>query len=288
VFPFREESIPVFQWAAAARPGDWKATYYLGLIYWGLRREEDAMKMFEASGDRPDYAPAYISRAFLERDTNSQKAQADFERAYAIDQKDWRNWYHLATFYTGKGTHDKALSLAVQASRKFPNEDAIKVLLARTYLNNGRFEDCSSVLANAAILPFEGQSDIHTLFVQCLVSQAMADMKKGQYKQAVERLELARDYPERLGTGAPPDPDFRIQDYLLLFCYQKSGTPAKAAEAGERIGSYWSRHSLGSLDVQKRQVDDWYGTTFRTQPELKALQELSRLLVGGAGRRRGE
>jgi len=53
--------------AAAARPADWKANYYLGLIYWGLRREQDAMKMFAACGDRPDYAPAYISRAFLEK-----------------------------------------------------------------------------------------------------------------------------------------------------------------------------------------------------------------------------
>jgi len=72
VFPFREESIPVLQWASAARPGDWKAPYYLGLVYWGLRRPEDAMKMFEAAGDRPDYAPAYLSRAFLERGGQSQ------------------------------------------------------------------------------------------------------------------------------------------------------------------------------------------------------------------------
>src|ERR1019366_1206227 len=288
VFPFREESIPVFQWAAAARPGDWKASYYLGLIYWGLRREDDAMKMFEACGNRPDYAPAYISRAFLEKGANSQKAQADYERAYAIDRKDWRTWYHLASFYTEKGTHDKAMDLAAQAFKQFPNEDAIKVLVSRAYLNNGRYQDCNSVLANATILPFEGQRDIHTLFVQCLVSQAMADMKKGQYSQAVERLERSRDYPERLGTGAPPDPDFRIQDFLLIFCYQESGTPAKAAEAVERINAYSSRHSLGNVDTQKKQVDEWYRTTFRAQTELHALQELSRLVGGGGGRRRGE
>jgi len=57
VFPFREESIPVFQWAVAQQQGSWKPSYYLGLIYWGLRRNEDAMKMFEACGDRMDYAP---------------------------------------------------------------------------------------------------------------------------------------------------------------------------------------------------------------------------------------
>ena len=116
------------------------------------------------------------------------------------------------------------------------------------------------------------------------MSQALADMKKGQYSQAVERLERSREYPERLGTGAPSDPDFRIQDYLLMFCYQESGTPAKAAEAGERINAYSSRHSLGSVDTQKKQVDEWYRTTFRSQTELKALRELSRLVRGGGAR----
>ena len=160
--------------------------------------------------------------------------------------------------------------------------------MARAYLNNGRYQDCNSVLATATILPFEGQSDIHTLFVQCLVSQAMADMKKGQYNQAVERLERSREYPERLGSGAPPDPDLRLQDYLLAFCYQESGAPAKAAEAAARVNAWFTRRSLGNMDTQKKQVDEWYRTTFRTGTELNALQALSQLLRGGGGRRRGE
>jgi tetratricopeptide (TPR) repeat protein len=287
VFPFREESIPVFQWAAAARPGDWRPPYYLGLIYWGMQRGADAGKMFEACADRPDYAPAYISRAFLEKDSEPAKAQADYEKAFSLDRKDWRTWYHLANFYTEKGTHDKALSLAVQASQQFPGEDAIKVLAARAYLNNRRYEDCNSVLAKATILPFEGQSDIHNLFVQCLVSQAMVDMKGGRYDQAIGQLEHSREYPERLGTGTPSDPDYRVQDYLSMFCYLESRLPAKAAEAAQRIGAFSSRHSAENVEAQKNQVEEWYRTTFRTQRELDALQELSRLLRGSSFRRRG-
>ena len=287
VFPFREESIPVFQWAAAALPDDWKANYYLGLIYWGLRREQDAMKMFALCGDRPDYAPAYISRAFLKKSTDATSARADYEKALAIDRKDWRTWYHLADFYTETGVPGKALELAVEASQRFPNEDAIKSLLARAYLDNGRYQECNSALAGATILPFEGQRDIHTLFVQCLVSQAMADMKKGRYSEAAGELERSRDFPERLGTGAPPDPDLRIQDYLLMFCYQESGAAAKAAEAGRRIDAYAGHHTLGNLDAQKNQLGQWYRTTFRDRTERDALRELSRLLNGG-GRPGGE
>jgi tetratricopeptide (TPR) repeat protein len=286
VFPFREESIPVFQWAAATRPNDWKPNYYLGLIYWGLRRNEDARKMFDSLGDRPDYAPAYISRAFLEREADSAKAQADYERAYALDREDWRTWYQLAGFYLERGSNDKALHLAMDAYRRFPQEDAIKVLAARAYLNNGRYQDCSAVLANATILPFEGQSDIHNLFVECLVSQAMTDMKAGRYSQAVAQLERSREYPERLGTGAPPDPDYRIQDYLQMFCYRESHQDTQAAAAAKRIHAFASSRSANP-EAQQTQVEAWYQSSFRSRPELSALQELTRLLRGPGGRRRG-
>ncbi len=287
VFPFREESIPVFEWAAAARPGDWKPAYYLGLIYWGLQRGDDAKKVFESWGDRPDYAPAYISRAFLEKSASAPKALADYERAFSLDKKDWRTWYHLATFYNESGTHGKAMELALEASKQFPKEDALKVLLARSYLENARFGECNAVLANATILPFEGQSDIHNLFVQCLVSGATADMKKGAYEQAIAQLERSREYPERLGTGAPYDPDYRIQDYLAMFCYRESRQPEKEAAAAARISAFAARHPAPNAEAQMQQVEQWYRTTFREQTERNALEELARLVRGGFTRRRG-
>jgi tetratricopeptide (TPR) repeat protein len=286
VFPFREEAIPVYQWVAAARPGDWRPSYYLGLIYWGLQRTEDAARMLEACGDRPDFAPAYISRAFLEKQANPARAQADYEKALSLDRKDWRTWYHLASFYTEKGVHDKALSLAVDASRQFPGQDAIKVLTARAYLNNRRYQECNSVLANATILPFEGQSDVHNLYVQCLVTQAMADMKGGRYDQAVAELERSREYPERLGTGEPYDPDYRVQDYLAMFSYQESKQPAKAVEAAGKISAFAARRGAADTEAQNKQVEAWYRGAFRTEAELNALQELSRILRGAAGGRR--
>jgi hypothetical protein len=71
-----------------------------------------------------------------------------------------------------------------------------------------------------------------------------------------------------------------------MFCYQESRLPAKAAEAAQRIGAFSSRHSAENVEAQKNQVEEWYRTTFRTQKELDALQELSRLLRGSSFRRR--
>lgn len=285
VFPFREESIPVFQWAAKTTPGDWKAKYFLGLIYWGLRRPEDALRMLDECGDQPDFAPVYISRANLEKASNPQKALADSERAYAVGKKEWRSWHHLATAYGDRGMHDKALNLAIEASKQFPNEDLIKILLARTSLNSGRYPQCYSVLEKATILPFEGQRDVHELFVQCQMCMAMEAMKKGQYQQAIKSLEGSKEYPERLGTGKPNNPDYRAQDYLMAFTYEKMGQPAKVQEARQRIAAFSDRRGAQSPGTASQAVEQWYRTTFPAETALKALQELIGLVRGGGPRR---
>jgi tetratricopeptide (TPR) repeat protein len=242
VFPFREESVPVFQWAATAQPKDWKPKYYLGLIYWGMQRNQDALQMLIQCGDQPDYAPAYICRAFLEKGANPQKARSDYERAYCIDKNDWRTACHLANYYLETGMNAKALKLAVDASEQFPQEDALRVLLARAYLNNGKYQDCYAELARASILPYEFQRGVHEFWVQSLVALALADMKKGRYQEAIERLEASREYPERLGTGKPADPDYRMQDYREVWCYEKLNMSAKAEEARARVKAWISRH----------------------------------------------
>jgi len=278
VFPFRAESIPVFEWAAKEQPDNWKPKYYLGLIYWGMQRDVDALEMWTECGEQPDYAPAYISRAILEEAADPPRAQADFERAYSTDRKDWRTSYHLADYYLQAGMNEQALKVAIAASEQFPKEDAVRILLARTYLNRGKYAECYAALEKASILPYEGQSDVHKLWVESLAAQALTEMKKGMYSDAIGRLEASREYPERLGTGKPADPDYRIQDYLEGLCYEKMNTPGKAGEALERVKAWHSRRGEGDVQTESQRVSEWYNSEPGSKSELKALQSLARLL----------
>jgi hypothetical protein len=122
---------------------------------------------------------------------------------------------------------------------------------------------------------------VHQLWVQSLVAQALAEMKKGQHQEAIKRLEASRKYPERLGTGKPGDPDYRIQDYLESFCYEKLNMAAKAEEARVRINTWDSRHAGANAERKSQRVEEWYRTTLRAQPELKALQTLTGLVQNG-------
>jgi tetratricopeptide (TPR) repeat protein len=235
VFPYREEVIPVLKWARKQSPDDWKSRYYLGLVYWGKGRYGDAQAEFAACGEKPDYAPFYIARGFLLRNVDAQKHISDFERALALDDKDWKNWHHVIGLYNEKGLADKALPLAQKAAELFPDEDPITIDLARTYMENKLYQDCYNVLNAAKVLPYEGQRDTHRLFVESQIYLAMESLKNNQADKAVKFLEGAKQYPERLGTGLPWHPDYRLQDYLLALCYDRMGRQEEAQAARRRI-----------------------------------------------------
>ena len=53
-------------------------------------------------------------------------------------------------------------------------------------------------------------------------------MSEGNYKTALRYLEGSKEYPERLGSGRPYDPDFRMQDFLEVLCYDQMNKGAQA------------------------------------------------------------
>ena len=285
VFPFRQEAIPVFEWADGALPGDWKAKYYLGLIEWGLRRDDDARRHFAAVGDHPDYAPFYASRAFLEQSADPARAQADYEKALSIDPNDWRNSNRLTAYYLSRGLPGNALEVATAAFKQFPNQDAIKISLARAYMGAGRYEDCYSTLEHANTLPFEGQRDVYQLFANCQAAIALKAMEQGDFKLAEERLEGSKVYPEHLGTGKPPDPDYRVQDYLLSLAYEQAGQPAKAAERRAAIDAYAARRSVAGLSSLRPKLDAWRANGLVNPDPAAALQSLADIVHGRKGSR---
>lgn len=283
VFPFRQEAIPVFEWAEQAMPGDWKPKYYLGLIKWGLGREDDARGHLAAAGDKPDYAAFYACRAYLLQSIDAARAQADYERALAADPKDWRNHNRLSAHYLSHGRPADALKIAAGAAKQFPEQDVLKIALARAYMSNGRFQDCFATLEKANILPFEGQRDVHRLYAGCQISLALEAMSQGNFTFAMQRLEGSKTYPERLGTGKPSDPDYRLQDYLLMVCHQKSGQPDGEAKAKERkaaFDEYAARRARPGIDALRPKLDAWSARGYAQPDTLTALRDLTAILRG--------
>ncbi len=282
VFPHRQESIAVFKWAADAEPNDWKARYYLSLVYWGLRRRDEALALLVGCGDAPDSPNFYLVRAFLATAVNSSSnasaktgqdhVAADFERAVQLGENAWHYWYYLATFYLKQGHDSQALTTARDASRRFPRQTAISVVLARSAFQNAQYQLCRKTLKDVVVLPAEGQRDVRDLLSRSDTCLALKAIRQGCWAEAVVSLEQAKEYPERLGTGKPHHPDFRIQDLLLALCYRELSQEDQAADAEQRVATYAPRAA-----AELRQfIQQWYREECSKQSPREAFDVLSK------------
>jgi len=185
-----------------------------------------------------DYAPFWIARgAFYER-TEPARAASDYARAVELDAASWRARHALTGFHSRQGRKDEALAAARKAAADFPVEVPLQVDLAETLLAAGDPHEAARVLDAVAALPYEGASGIHGLYVRAHVGIALEAMKKGDWANAVQALELSKLYPEKLGTGAPFHPDSRMQDYLIATCLDRMGEKDKAGALREGIRDY--------------------------------------------------
>ncbi len=241
VLPFREEAIPVFQWALAARPADWKPKYYLGLIYWGKGRTEETHDLF-AMCENSDFPPFYLSRGSLFERENPGDALDDYRTAITMDEKDWRARHKLIQALLRQNKTEEALAAARKSIERLPDVTALQVDLIKALLAMRNFREAARLLDTIDALPSEGAREIHGLYLQAHIALGMEAMRKGDWQDAIDSFETSKLYPENLGTGAPFSPDLRLQDYMEGLCYDRLGQKEKAEEFWKTIYNYTVAH----------------------------------------------
>jgi hypothetical protein len=288
VFPFREEEIQLYQWVAAERPESWKPKYYLGLILWGKGRLDEALMLFK-QGDAADFAPFFLARAALLRATDPVAALADLEKAVKLDGASWRTWHALADFHQKEGHLDKALATALESARIFPGDVPVQMDLVKAFMAADRYEDAAGLLEKVDALPYEGAGEIHGLYAQTHIRLGLKAARKGDWAGAVAALERSREYPEKLGSGKPYEPDTRLQDYFVSIAFEKSGQKDKAKEAlkaaadytlkhpdGGGSGAYFGGLALGRLGESQRAAEVLKKAAPPAKDILEALRALGR------------
>ena len=285
VFPFREESIPVYRWAMDRRPDDWKPRYYLGLIFWGKGRMEEAEELF-ARSDEADFGPFFMARGALRETKDPAGSRADFERAVALDGADWRARHALVNFHLRRSAAADALAAARAAVERFPDNGPLRVDLVKSLMASGLYGEAAGIMDGIEALPYEGASEIHGLFVQTRIRLALEKIRARDFTAAVVDLDRSKEYPERLGTGAPFDPDVRLQDALAALCFDKLGdrTAAEARRKAvidftERTWPEPGQHAyFGALALRERGEKEKADKLLAQGQPAKEIMDVLRLL----------
>jgi tetratricopeptide (TPR) repeat protein len=243
VFPFREESAEILKWAESQKP-HWKTKYYLALLMWSKDRTEAAQDQFAACGSQPTFAAFYLARGNFQKTNQSESALRDYKRALELGAGEWRVYRTLIDFYTGNSQYPEALDIAKAAAKKFPSSYVALFDLARSLVLNRQYAASLKILDTLTVLPFEGARYTREVYRQACVLEAAQAMKAGKYTAASKLLEMARQWPERLGAGKPYDADNRLEDYLDALCARKLGDKIREKKLLDDVIAFSHEHSL--------------------------------------------
>lgn len=246
VFPFREESAQVFQWAME-KGSEWKAGYYLSLLYASRNNMEKALPLLAGLGDKPDFAPFYILRSGL---TGAQEAEKDLLKAVSLNPAAWRAVHALTRFYISKSEMKKALTEITPFYKKNTSHFPTAALYARALIRDKRYKEAEKVLKNIHILPFEGARDGRLLYQETKLMLAADALNAGNLKLAAGKIEEAYLWPRNLGVGKPYDDviDTRIEDWLNAILHNRSGNSGMKKQYLEKVTSTdLSPNSLNTL-----------------------------------------
>jgi tetratricopeptide (TPR) repeat protein len=243
VFPYRTETISALTWALS-KNNNWKFKYYMALNYSAIQRDKDALQMLMACGQEPDYAPFYLTRAFLIRAKDDKQELIDLQRAYQLAPDDWRAVNDLITYYDVHQNYNMSLSLSTAASKKHRGNYTIGVQYAIAQINNGQYAKSLKTLDGLNILPFEGASQGQIVFEQACLFLSMDLITKKKYGDALKMIEKSKEWPENLGVGKPYIVDIRVQDYLKAYCLEKLKRVDEAGILRKSITDYTNEYYM--------------------------------------------
>lgn len=226
VFPFREESVPVLEWAAA-ESGDWRSSYLLALIHYSRNNDETALELLNRQGMEPGFAPFYITRAELEPDR--ARRENDYKKAVELEPGQWRYAHALTKFHMQGKEDAKALAVIENFNRRHRGHFPTEILYVRALIRSNEYARAEKILAGTHILPFEGAKDGVNLQKHIKLMLAVDMMKKNRNRAAIAKIEEAKLWPRNLGVGKPYDNviETRLEDWLSFAAAERGGLAAE-------------------------------------------------------------
>jgi len=203
VFPFREESNVVFQWAKD-NSKSWTIDYLSALLYRFRNQSQKAKEILSAVEQEPtDFAAYYALKSSLQDTSRHDLAVQMMQQATVVDPQEWRYGLHLVELLNDSKSYEKALRASAAYHLKFPKNYILTLAHVRTLLLAKEYARAEKELKDVNILPFEGATEGHRYYVQTKLMLAYQNILEKKYKEAKLKIAESRLWPMNLGVGEP-------------------------------------------------------------------------------------
>lgn len=255
-FPFRLEEMEILETAVKQDPGDAKAYYYLGNLYYYLDQKERAIKDWEHSARLDDqFWLTYrnLGFAYNQAEEDVDKAVAAYEKAISVNPKDPGLFAEIDELYeqTGKDPESR-LKLLKDNLKTVEKRDDATMRLLLLYNNLGYYPQALDILSTRHFHVWEGGGEIHDVFVNSCLLEGISEYNKDHFAKALDYFKLASTYPDNLEVGEPHDGG-QIAEvaYFTGKALEKLGRKDEAKEYYRKSADWESRWRTNELIFYK-------------------------------------
>jgi tetratricopeptide (TPR) repeat protein len=242
-FPNQTEAVVVLEWAKQQSPADSKAPYYLGNFWYNARQYDEAIANWELSVKLDDRFPPVhrnLALAYFNKQNQSQKALAELEKAFSLDETDSRILMELDQLYKRLGYSPE---FRLEKLEKYPElvdyRDDLYLERATLYNQLSQYEKAYQLIISRKFHPWEGgEGKVTGQYVFSLTEMAKQAIQEKQYEKAIELLEKAQVYPENLGEGKL----YGAQENAIFYWL---GNAYSEMNESEKSRQYWEKASSG-------------------------------------------
>jgi tetratricopeptide (TPR) repeat protein len=243
VFPSRTEAIPVLRYSIKEAPEDARAHLYLGNLYAGLGRLEEAVPEWEKAATLDtslSVAHRNLGLYHWKRSENLARAADHYEKAISARPSDQVLYRDLARIRLAQNRQTDAIELLENVPVKSRRRADLTVLLARTYNAAERYDDTIELLETETFSNWEGDRDVWDLFSRAHIERGIRKFDGGLAEPALEDFDRALTYPENLNVGRSSKP----QEARALYWKGKALATLGRAEEARVI---WQEGAQGAL-----------------------------------------
>ena len=206
-FPFRLEEIEILETAVKQNPGDPKACYYLGNLYYYLNQKENAIKNWEHSTEIDNHfylAYRNLGFAYNQVYNDVDKAIVAYERAIQIDPADPGLFAEIDVLYERADKDSKLrMKLLKDNLKTVEKRDDATMRLILLYNELGQYPQALDILRTRHFHVWEGGGEIHDIFVNSCLLEGISEFNKHHFKKALDYFKQASTYPDNLEVGRP-------------------------------------------------------------------------------------
>lgn len=243
-FPNKLEEIAILEAAIQLKPASTGfARYYLGNLFYDKKRYQEAIALWEASGELlPKFPTVFrnLSFAYYNNYDDLATAEAMIVQAVGLDKKDARLLLEQDLMKRIRGfSNETRLQLLEEQMAVTQERDDLFITYVSLLNSQGAYDKALRCLENRQFHPWEGgEGKVSSQYIFALIEKAKSIMAN-QPELAIELLKKSQSYPPNLGEGKLPNVQDTMAHFYLAKAYQIVGDEIKSQD-------YFTKASVGN------------------------------------------